>query len=556
VDSLAQKRNASILLQQGRALEARELLQEICTTTCRDSEAFYLLANTLLHLGQFSEAVACCERALAFRKDVPAVYFCHAMALGALGQVESAKCSLEAALRIDPKHIESRVRLGAVCFALGQHQDALQHLRLAAKTEPHNVETHIRLADIYLALGKIEQARSAYRKAAKLQPMEPNATAGLAAIAARSNEPRTAYTLIQPFLDQGSDNVSIATLYADISGPIAQREQAIIYLQELLDRYSLPIGEKRRLLFSLGKLNDALANYTAAFEYYRQANELGAESFDPWSSNAQLTSYIDFWSADFLAQAPVARKRNKEQQAIFIVGMPRSGTSLVEQIIGSHPAVYPAGELQELNDLCAQLPTLTKSGKPYPFCIEAVSQAVLDTAAKNYFKTVGKRAGSNKWSVITDKMPNNYWHLGLIQLMFPAAKIIHCVRDPLDTCLSCYFQDFAGQHPYANDLFNLGMYYRQYERLMGHWRNVLHLQVMDVRYEDLVANTEKVSRQLVEYCSLEWNPCVLRYYESKRTVVTSSFDQVTRPIYQKSLARWQQYKEFLEPLRTGLECKI
>jgi tetratricopeptide (TPR) repeat protein len=310
-----------------------------------------------------------------------------------------------------------------------------------------------------------------------------------------------------------------------------------------MERSSLPIDEKRRVLFALGKLHDALSDYKAAFEYYKQANE-------------QLKSHIDFWSADYFANAPVARKRNKGQQLIFIVGMPRSGTSLVEQIIASHPAVYAAGELQEITDLSVQLPVLTKSDKPYPLCLETASRSVLDTAAKKYLKAVSKRAGSNKFTVTTDKMPSNYWHLGLIQLLFPGAKIIHCIRDPRDTCLSCYFQNFAGQHPYANDLLNLGMYYRQYEKLMRHWRNVLDLEIMDVRYENLVADPEQVSRQLIEYCKLDWNPGVLRYYESKRTVVTSSFDQVTKPIYKKSLARWHHYEAFLEPLHKGLGYDI
>jgi len=545
-----------MLLQQGRLPEARVLLQKICTSACVDSEAFYLLANTLLHLGEFAEAVACCERALALRKDMPAIYFCHAMALGSLGQVDGAKYSLEAALRIDPNHTESRLRLGAVCLMLGQHQDALKHYKLATKAQPQNVETNIRLGDVYLALGEIEKARSAYRKAVKLQPADPNATAGLAAIAARSNDPRTAYTLIQPFLDQGSDTVSIAILYADISGAIDQRDEAMVYLKNLLERSSLPIDERRQLLFALGKVHDALADYKAAFEYYKQANELGADSFDPWVSNDQLKNYIDFWGANCCVNAKVARKQSKGQQLICIVGMPRSGTSLVEQIIGSHPAVYPAGELQEINDLAAQLPMLTKSAKPYPFCLESVSQSVLDAAAKNYFKAVSRRAGSKRFAVITDKMPSNYWHLGLIQLLFPGGKIIHCIRDPRDTCLSCYFQNFAGQHPYANDLLNLGMYYRQYEKLMRHWRNVLDLEIMDVHYENLVADPEQVSRQLIEYCKLDWDSCVLRYYDSKRTVVTSSFDQVTKPVYKDSLARWHHYEGFLESLHKGLGYDI
>ena len=556
MDRVAQKIHARTLLQQGKVAESHALLTNICAHPCSDSEALYLLANASLLLGQYSEAAANCEKALALRSDVPAIHFCHAMAMGAMGRIDSAKSSLESALRIDPNHIESRIRLGAVCFMLGDGQNALRHYKLATKAQPNNVELNIRLGDINLALGKIEPAKSAYRKALRTQPMEPNATAGLAAIAVRSNDPRAAYLLIQKFLEQQSGNASIAAVYADLSGEMGLRDEAIDYLKRVLEVDSLPLSDRRRLMFSLGKLLDAQARYDTAFEYYRQANDLGGAFFDPWASNDEINRYMDFWSAEFLMRAPRARKRSKGRGHVFIVGMPRSGTSLVEQIIASHPRVYGAGELQEINDFAAQLPALTKSNSPYPFCLSAATEAVLDSATKQYFKSIEKRAGNDGFSVSTDKMPNNYWHLGLIRMMFPSSKIIHCIRDPRDNCLSCYFQNFAGQHPYADDLFNLGMYYRQYEKLMRHWRAVLDIQMLDVRYEELVADPEKISRQLLEYCGLEWDDCVLRYHKSKRSVVTSSFDQVTKPVYRESVGRWQYYHAYLDPLYRGLSYQI
>ena len=230
--------------------------------------------------------------------------------------------------------------------------------------------------------------------------------------------------------------------------------------------------------------------------------------------------------------------------------MPRSGTSLLEQILASHPSVHAAGELQDITDIVSSLPSRLGSTLAYPACLENVTQGAVDDIARSYLKKIETLSPKNT-TVVTDKMPDNFRHLGLIQLLFPKARVIHCVRDPLDTCLSCYFQNFSGEHDYSYNLQNMGIYYRLYERLMRHWKQVLDLKILDVSYEELVTATEETTRSILDFCGLPWDARCLESHKIRRAVVTSSYDQATRPIYHESLRRWEHYRPYLEPL-----CKV
>jgi hypothetical protein len=228
--------------------------------------------------------------------------------------------------------------------------------------------------------------------------------------------------------------------------------------------------------------------------------------------------------------------------------MPRSGTSLVEQILSTHPGVYGAGELTAIDQFARHLGDAT--GDAYPQSALHLDQATIDAAARQYLAALQDLAPSA--IRVTDKMPGNFLHLGLIQLLFPGARVIHCRRDPLDTCLSCYFQQFNQGQTFSYDLSDLGHHYRQYQRLMRHWQSVISLPMLDVHYEDLVADQEAMSRKMLEFCGLDWTDECMRFYESKRYVATASYDQVRQPIYHKSVGRWRHYERYLGPLKTAL----
>ena len=228
--------------------------------------------------------------------------------------------------------------------------------------------------------------------------------------------------------------------------------------------------------------------------------------------------------------------------------MPRSGTTLTEQILASHPLVHGAGELLRMDEIRISLHGLT--GENWPQCVNRLNRKTLDKLAQEHLDWLGRLASGK--ARVTDKMPHNFVLLGLIDLLFPEARVIHCQRDPMDNCLSMYFQGFNANHVYANNLEHLGAYYRQYERVMAHWRTVLRIPMMDMRYETMVAEPEQSARKLIEFCGLEWDDRCLRFYESGRAVSTPSYDQVRQPIYKKSVARWKRYEKYLEPLKRSL----
>jgi len=196
------------------------------------------------------------------------------------------------------------------------------------------------------------------------------------------------------------------------------------------------------------------------------------------------------------------------------------------------------------------LPGMLKTSISYPECLSQLSQEHIDNLAQSYLNHLSEISPDARR--VIDKLPGNFMHLGLIEILFPDACVIHCMRDPVDTCLSAYFQDFSSNHPYAYDLSNLGAYYQGYKKVMAHWRKVIHLPLFELNYEDLIANQEDISRALVDFCGLDWDDRCLQFHENKRFIRTASYDQVNRPLYKQSIARWKHYESYLEPLQSAL----
>ena len=223
--------------------------------------------------------------------------------------------------------------------------------------------------------------------------------------------------------------------------------------------------------------------------------------------------------------------------------MPRSGTSLVEQIISSHPQVFGAGELQGINDIVSNMQSIIGSEKNYPECVTQAEQKDLTKFAKFYADQLNNLDPDALR--ITDKLPTNFFHIGLIQMLFPNARIIHCMRNPLDTCLSCYFQDFGGDYPWIYDLDNLALVYNEYIRIMHYWQHKLGVPIFNVRYEELVENQEMISKELINHIGLEWDDRCLKFHENRRFIWTASYNQVRQPMYKKSVSRWKNYEQKL-----------
>jgi hypothetical protein len=272
------------------------------------------------------------------------------------------------------------------------------------------------------------------------------------------------------------------------------------------------------------------------------------EAFDP----AVHAAYVDRLIATFTpAYFEQVRGFGLDTDVpIFVVGMMRSGTTLVEQILASHPLVYGAGERIELGLLASGLPRRLGVADEYPECVRHLDRATVQAVATTVLQGLQERSDGARH--VVDKMPLNFLGLGLIATLFPKARIIHCQRDPVDTCLSCYLRNFAASFTFTYDLQHLGLYYRQYERLMAHWRAVLPLPIFELRYEELTAEPETHTRQLLAFCGLPWDERCLRFHETERPVRTASMLQVRQPMYRSAVGRWQRYEKHLSPLLAAL----
>jgi tetratricopeptide (TPR) repeat protein len=325
-------------------------------------------------------------------------------------------------------------------------------------------------------------------------------------------------------------------------------------LLEFTQEEGLDDQSKIAVSFALGKLFDDQNNYSSAFKNYAEGNKIRNSNL---SYSAEADAYsksklIEFFNADFFkTHQHLGTDLNLP---IIIVGMPRSSTTLTEQIISSHPEVMGAGEVIFWGKAPLALPLRVGTGVAYPECISEMLPEQAFSIASMYESTLRKIAGPNaQVKHITDKMPHNFLNLGLIAMLFPKVKIIHTKRNPIDTCLSIFFQNFNDMHPYAFDLKNLGAHYKQYERIMRHWHEVLPGRIMDIHYEDTISDPEYWSRKLIEHVGLEWDDACLAPHKLERTVKTASHWQVRQPIYKTSVQRWKNYEEFLGPLIEALK---
>jgi tetratricopeptide (TPR) repeat protein len=533
------------LFGQGRLDEAISRYREALRLQPNLVEALNNMGTALTQLYRFEEAAGYYEKTLRLSPNAMTFYNLANIYMRCR-RYTLAVDMFQRALKIHPGFAEAYNNLGSVLRSIGKHERALSSFRQAVALKPDYVEAYGNVGSILIELGQLDEALASFRRALQFDPGFIKARVGEVRIFERQGDYKQAYAHLQPLLDAGEESTDVALVFASLCRYVQRCDDAIAMLERLLERRAPPLDHNEQLLlhFELGRLLDATDQYDRAFDHYHQANTLKAQTFSPGTYARYIDDLIAVYSADFMARAP--RARNTSTRPLFIVGMPRSGTSLVEQILASHPQVAAGGELGDLNRLTDALPATLGTSLPYPQCLTSLTVADCDRFSQAYLDHL--EAISRDALRVTDKMPSNFQHLGLIALLFPAARIIHCVRDPLDTCLSCYFQHFAELHPYAYDLGHLGSYYHHYQRLMQHWRSVIKLPMMEVRYEDLVANQEGVSRDLVAFAGLPWDEHCLRFHESKRVVATASYDQVRQPLYQRSVGRWRHYQRFLDPL--------
>jgi tetratricopeptide (TPR) repeat protein len=299
--------------------------------------------------------------------------------------------------------------------------------------------------------------------------------------------------------------------------------------------------------FTLGRFHEQRNDHVSALKYYQHGNNIKAKHnrFDKDLHESQIDNVIETFNPEFFSHR--RDWGNTSNVPVFIIGMPRSGTTLIEQILSAHPLIHGAGELRLMLELASSLNSDQQSSpKSHTRRVAALNQQQVMDIALEQLEQMHSLAPEA--SHVVDKLPGNYFRLGLIRLLFPKAKIIHCQRDPMDTCWSCYQQNFEEGLNFTNNLENLGHAYRGYRRLMAHWQRMFPNQILDIRYEDLVQDPETVSQELLQHCGEQWQPQVLDFQKHDRPVNTASLWQARQPIYQSSIGRWKSYRKFLKPL--------
>jgi tetratricopeptide (TPR) repeat protein len=496
----------------------------------------------------FGQAAVCYREALARQPNQPdALHLLGTLAL-AVGDPDTAIGLFKRALATKSTDAAIHTNL-AGAFLQRQDADAAEfHLRRALKQDPDNPLAQIYLADCMAMHGDKESARRRYEEAYARFPDTPPVVIGYAHICVTLGELETARGLYRKALGWGTDNaVALAGLAA--CEKIAPDSPEATEIERLLRLPGLKAIEQLGLRYAAGEIAERAGRYNAAFHHFAEAKKLGLARFDVDTHRGVCAALKSLFTPSFFAERKA--HGNASTRPVFIVGMPRSGTTLTEQIIASHPDVAGAGELGDITFIAASLGFQPNEAGAFAKRVAALSPKETDRLAEKYLATLDRF--STTAARVTDKMPDNFMYLGLIALIFPNAKLVHCRRDPLDTCVSCFTTQLMDRNqPFATDLASLGAYYREYASLMAHWRSALPVAIFESSYERLIEAPEVSARALIDFIGLAWDPTCLAFHESKRPVETASRFQVRQPLYTTSVARWRRYESHLGPLKVAL----
>jgi tetratricopeptide (TPR) repeat protein len=493
-------------LEQGAYADAAAHYEQVIELDPLHAEALNNRAAALSYVGRYDEAEQCFREAILAKPEFSDPYTNLGDLLRQKSRLVESEAVLRHALKLKPNDHGARINLGLTLVVLGRLRDARACFAKVLKKSPRNVLALLGMGQIAAMEGRYGQAEAIYKQIIEIRPKMTNAWAALPGTRKMTNA-------------DGDWLTNAETLATSAIHPM----------------------EQVNLRFAMGKYCDDVSDFDRAFENYKRGNELlktSAEDYDRKERSHLIDESIRVYSRDAISK--IGATGSSSAKPVFVVGMPRSGTSLAEQIIASHPAAYGAGELPFWASLIATDASRIR---------ETLSEAKRPQVAEEYLRILdGLSAGASR---VVDKAPNNSDFLGLIYSVFPNAHVIYMQRDPIDTCLSCYFQQFLTGMNFTLDLSDLVHYYREHQRIMAHWRAVLPSRfILDVPYEELVADQETWSRKMLDFIGLEWDARVLEFHANERQVTTASAWQVRQKIYKSSVSRWRNYEKFIGPLKT------
>jgi tetratricopeptide (TPR) repeat protein len=534
----------SALKAMGKRTEAAEAYRRAIALDPDYAVAHSNLAAVLLEQGGLGAGLASAERAIALAPALVEAHLNRADALSRQRRFEGAETSLRRALELTPERATSHSFLGAVLAELGRYEEAIACHQRAIELQPDDPQSHYAFGRTLLQAQELDAGEASFRRALSLDRDLAQAWHWLGntlLVAGRLEEGLSCYRraiAIDPELADAYEALSYSGQRAD--------DAQVKRLAGLLADPDRPISERIAAGFAAGRFLDNAGWYDEAFPHFAAANALqrrllaeAGERFDPEALAREVDGVISRSTPALFSAA--AGWGNPSELPVFIVGMPRSGTSLVEQIATCHPQVYGGGERKQIYHI-ADAVLARNRGRP----IEEWDMDFARQLADGYIADRRRLAGGALR--VTDKMPDNILYLGVIAVLFPAARIVFCQREMRDNSLSCFFQRFGEGNAFAYDLADCAHRYLEIERLAEHWRRALRLPMLTVDYEALVGNPGRDSRRLIEFLGLDWEPACLEFHRSNRPVFSSSLWQVRQPIFNRSIGRWRHYERHLQPI--------
>ncbi len=561
--------------------KAIECYRQALTGRPAMAEAQNNLGNALRKVGDPDGAFSAYQEALTHRSTYPEAYNNLGTLLREDGKFDEAEHALKKAIGQSPRYVEAHNNLASLYFSQKKELEALRILSDVLKIAPDNATSLILTARIQLKRNTFAAAEQAARRVLAKDPKNAEALTILGQVLHETDRYDEAISVLKDALDQSPQNSearnfygvalkSVGRLddakveiikaieindqmygaYANLNDLVDFQEEDELFerMEAILEAATDPLADQFiPLHFAFAKALDDRGDHARALDHYvvggrlkrAQLNYVEAETFEFFAAIKKAFPKKIFATRDF--------KGNPDVRPVFIVGMPRSGSTLVEQILASHPDIAGAGEVKYLSRALGMLRDRFPSLPKYPEMLGKITPSQMDIIANNYLENL--TSGAEDAKRVTDKLLTNYFFVGLIHLLFPNAKIINTLRDPVDTCLSGFTKLFKDDMPHSYDLNELGRYYREYESLMAHWNDVLPEEsITTIRYEDVVASTEKEARRIIEFLGLEWDPACLDFHNSNRPVKTASVAQIRKPIYKTAVKRWMKYGDGLQPL--------
>lgn len=466
--------------------------------------------------------------------------------LARAGRFDQAIPGYEQVLRVQPRNTRVMAQLGYAYMARGRFLDARAVLERAMGIPPTSVAAVMHMGLVCKAEGKYEEAQGWFDKALTLRPGEPATVGAKAETYCITGDYDRASELLAGAIGSGAARPELALVFARVCDRLGERARGIEVLRGALARTDMAPVTRALMCFRLGDLQDAEGEYDSAFAAYTEGHALRTTGrWDPEAFTRDVDAVIAGWGRAAVAGAPAGP--DGSDLPVLVLGMWRSGTTLVEQILSGHPRVFGGDELLDLPQIVKRWPG--SRGREVPMLPDpsALTPDRVGAAAGAYLGRLRELGGGA--SRVTDKLPINFLYVGMAAKLLPGVRVIHCVRDPLDTCVSCYAKlAGGGVSEYAHDLGHLGRFYREYRRLWAHWKEVLDVPMLEVAYENIVEDAEGEARRMVEFLGLEWSDTCVRFHENRRVARTASLDQVRRPLYRSSVARWRNYERHLGPL--------